>query len=151
MKKTQDVKNNSFRVRIYDDELLTSLYELAGLKEFGSMNELMNAVLAVGIDKMYLERGKRKAFAENAQNASPVRYDEVIKKLKGIEVTQDDIFVMMNVMEMLLATLYNNEAMKLKGEAVNLELLESGYMSQLPDNVQQIKDKLIRRLSKKEK
>ena len=153
MKKTQDKKINSFHVRIYDDELLTELYALAELKEFSSMNELMNTALSIGIEKMYLDRGKRKSFAESkSQPTTPTaNFDEMLKKLKGAELTLDDIFVMMNVMEMLLTTLYNNEVMKIKGEPVGIELLESGYMAQLPENIQQVKDKLIRRLSKKEK
>ena len=64
MKKTQDTKNNSFRVRIYDDEVLTQLYELANLHLYGSMNELMNEALKQGLEKMYLTAGKQKKFAE---------------------------------------------------------------------------------------
>ena len=52
---------------------------------------------------------------------------------------------------MLVTTLYNNEAMKLKGEEVNIELMESGFMAQLPENIQQVKDAITKRLSRKEK
>ena len=58
---------------------------------------------------------------------------------------------MMSVIEMLVTTLYNNEAMKLKGEEVNIELMESGFMAQLPENIQQVKDAITKRLSRKEK
>lgn len=151
MKKTQDTKNNSFRVRIYDDEVLTQLYELASLHLYGSMNELMNEALKQGLEKMYLTAGKQKKFAEQENGAPFNRYDEMLKRQKSTEHTVDDVFVMMSVIEMLVTTLYNNEAMKLKGEEVSIELMESGFMAQLPENIQQVKDAITKRLSRKEK
>ena len=34
-------KNNAFYIRVYDDDILTSLYELFDTKQFDSMNDLM--------------------------------------------------------------------------------------------------------------
>jgi hypothetical protein len=149
--KTQDKKNNSFRIRVYDDDLLTSIYELAELKEFASMNELICTALSFGIEKMYIERGKRKAFtAKDVQESGDVKLNELIKRSKAQTTTLDDVFVMLNVVEMLMSTLYNAKLLDLKGESVSSEMIESGYLSELPENIRRVKDSLVKRLAKKE-
>lgn len=149
--KTQDKKNNSFRIRVYDDELLTSLYELARLKEFASMNELICTALGIGVEKMYIERGKRKAFSANdVEESDGAKLIELIKRSKDAIKTLDDVFVMLNVVEMLMSTLYNIELNKIVGETVSRELIESGYLSDLPSNIRRVKDSLVKRLAKKE-
>lgn len=153
MKKTQDKKVNSFHVRIYDDDLLKSVNELYGLGEFESMNELLNTALAIGAEKMYLERGRRRvldAAKDKDSDMTNVKMDELLKRIKNIETTNDDVFVMMSAMEMLVSALYNVKTMELKGEDVSAELLDSGHLSAPPENVQQVKDSLVRRFKKKE-
>lgn len=150
--KTQDKKNNSFRIRVYDDELLTSIYELARLKEFDSMNELICTALGIGIEKMYVERGKRKTFQNNdiVEKSSDTKLNELIKCSNANTKTLDDVFVMLNVVEMLMSTLYNVKLSDLKGESVSSEMVESGYLSELPENIRRVKDSLVKRLAKKE-
>ncbi len=148
--KTQDNKTNSFRLRVYDDELLTALYALADNGKFSSMNELLNRALTVGVKQMK-EGDKRQIQSEKAVfERSDDKLNELNKKVKDVSVTVDDIFVMMNVMEMLVSTLYNAELMRVKNEAVSSELIESGYLSSLPDYIQRVKDSLIKRFMKKE-
>lgn len=55
---------NSFHIRIYDVELLKSLNELFETGKYESMNELINCALGVGVEKIYLEFGKRKLFTQ---------------------------------------------------------------------------------------
>lgn len=149
--KAQDKKNNSFRIRVYDDDLLTSLYELAELKEFASMNELICTALSIGIQKMYVERGKRKLLAKDViEESTDSKLNELIKSSKANMKTLDDVFVMLNVVEMLMSTLYNVELCERKGESVSSEMIESGYLSELPRNIQRVKDSLIKRFTKKE-
>jgi len=146
--KTQDRKNNSFHVRVYDDDLLTSIYEMAALKEFSSMNELMSEALRIGIEKMYIERGKRKRFPTSS--TSLASSEEILSKVKAANVTLDDVFVMMTCVEMLMSTLYNVELSKQKGEQISSELMESGYLSDLPEHIKRVKDSLVKRLTDKE-
>ena len=68
-----------------------------------------------------------------------------------MELTINDLFVTMNVLEIMSATLYNVEVAKNSGETVSAELMDSGYFSNLPERYQEIKDKLIRRLERKNK
>ncbi len=144
-------KNNAFYVRVYDDDVLTSLYELIDTKQFDSMNDLMNQALSIGIEKIYLTFGKRRALTSaiepvipNAENTK-----EVLHKLKSMELTINDLFVILNVLEVMITTLYNVEVAKNTGESVSAELMDSGYFSTLPEQYQSIKDTLIRRIEKK--
>jgi len=153
MKRTQDKQKNAFFVRIYDDETLQSVYELFGTKQFDSMNDLLNQALRVGIEKIYLDYGKRRAlpFAGAPTEQPNVRLEAIEKKLKEMSVSLDDVLVLMSMVEMLTSTLYNIETSRVKGEPVDAELIESGYFSTLPEQLQGIKDKLIERMEKKKR
>ena len=151
MEKTQK-KKNSFHIRVYDDDVLTSVYELFGTGEFPTMNELFNKALAVGIEEIYKKYGKRKALAPEIQPANDFRgVDELLRRVKSTEMTVDDVFVMMSVLEMLATTLFNVERARAAGEPVSVELLDSGYFSTLPENLQAVKNELINRRSKVKK
>ena len=63
----------------------------------------------------------------------------------------DDVLVLMSMVEMLASTLYNVELARTKGEAVSEDLLESGYFSSLPEQLQEIKDRLIARMDQKKR
>ena len=102
---------------------------------------------------MYIDYGKRGAL--KAPTAVPVqdsqKLDEIEKKLKEMSYPLDDVLVLMSMVEMITSTLYNIEVARLKGEAVSADLLESGYFSALPANLQEIKDRLIARMEKKKR
>ena len=152
MTKEQDTLKNSFRLRIYDVETLKSIEELMKTKQFDSMNELLNRAVRIGIEKIYVEYGKRRILpgvSGEKDDAVDVRLERIEKKLKDMSLSLDDVLVLMSMVEMLTSTLYNVELSKTKGEAVNAELLESGYLTTLPDGLQEIKDKLIERSEKK--
>lgn len=151
MTKTQDKKKNSFWVRVYDEDLLSSIYELFGTKQYESMNDFLTKMVAIGVEKTYLTFGKRKAFSNEIapEESTAALLKEISMRLKSIELTADDIFVMLNISEMLGATLYNLAAMQMDKEPVNRELLDSGYLSQLPTHLQSVKDQLTLRIAKK--
>lgn len=151
-KKTQDKKKNSFYVRIYDDDVLTSIYELSKTKQFSSMNDLLCQALSIGIEKIYLSYGKKKALRSDASEPimpATEKIDEMLSRLKNMELTVNDLFVMLSVIEMMNTTLYNVEAAKSNGEAISSELMDNGYFSTLPMRYQTVKDKLINRIEKK--
>ena len=153
MTKTQENYKNAFWLRVYDVETLKSIYELYDTKQFESMNDLLNRAVRAGIEKMYIDYGKRGAL--KAPTAVPVqdsqKLDEIEKKLKEMSYPLDDVLVLMSMVEMITSTLYNIEVARLKGEAVSADLLESGYFSALPANLQEIKDRLIARMEKKKR
>lgn len=147
----KDKKNNSFHLRIYDDDLLTSIYELNDTGQFDSMNELLCKAVAIGVEKIYLAYGKKKALSLAVEPSVPEteKTEEILRRLKHMELTVNDLFVMLSVIENMETTLYNVEAAKSSGEAVSAELMDSGYFSSLPERYQAIKDKLIARIEKK--
>lgn len=144
-------KNNAFYVRVYDDDILTSLYELFDTKQFDSMNDLMNKALSIGIEQIYLTFGKRRALTSSIEPVIPNTENskEILRRLKDMELTTNDLFVILNVLEVMITTLYNVEVAKNNGEPVSAELMDSGYFSTLPERYQGIKDTLIRRIEKK--
>lgn len=151
--KTQDKKRNSFWLRVYDNDVLTSIYELIDTKQFDSMNDLLGRAVAIGIEKIYAEFGKRKALSSPIAPAVPDdrKIDEAIKRLREMELTVNDVFVMMSIIETMTTTLYNIEAAKSKGEPVSAELMDSGFFAELPKSFQEVKDTLIRRMEQKKK
>lgn len=149
--KKEDRKKNSFFVRIYDDDLLTSIIELNNTGQFSSTNELLTQALAIGIEKIYLTFGKKKSLSTSIEPTVPTtqKIDELLYRVENMELTSNDLFVMMSVLEVMITTLYNVEAAKSDGEAVSAELMDSGYYSALPVRYQEIKDKLIKRIERK--
>lgn len=151
-KGTTQKKTNSFHIRVYDDDVLTSIYELFSTKEFPTMNDLLNRALAVGIEEIYKKYGKRKALAAETEPMRDLRgVDELLRRVKSTEMTVDDLFVMMSIIELLATTLFNAQRARTAGEPVSVELLDSGYFSTLPENLQAVKDELIRRREKSKK
>lgn len=151
-KATTQKKTNSFHIRVYDDDVLTSFYELFATKEFPTMNDLLNRALAVGIEEIYKKYGKRKALAPATDPVRDLRgVEELLKRVKSTEATVDDLFVMMSIIEMLATTLFNTQRARSAGEPVSVELLDSGYFSTLPENLQAVKDELIHRREKTKK
>lgn len=153
MKKTQDKRKNAFWLRVYDDETLQSIYELFDTKQFDSMNDLLNRAVRAGIEKIYLEYGKRRVlpFVGEPTEQPNVRLEAIEKKIKEMSLSLDDVLVLMSMVEMLTSTLYNVTVARSKGEAVDATLIESGYFSTLPEQLQEIKDRLIERMEKKKR
>lgn len=143
-----ETKKNNFHVRVYDEEILTSIYELVGTGSFESMNDLLNRALGKGIEEIYKIYGKRKSLGTVPMPENNVS-EELLKRFKHTEMTLDDVFVLMSVLEMLVTSLYNVQRALIAGEAISAELLDSGYFAELPRNLKEIKDELISRKAKK--
>ena len=150
-KKEKDVKNNSFKIRVYDDDLLTSITELYQTGQFDSMNDLMNRALAIGIEKMYLEFGKRKALSDPIDPNPNIsaQLSNLTNILRQNTLDQDDLLVMMNCIEAMVASLYNIQLAQVKKEPISAELIESGYLYTLPQSMQAVKNQMIKRLDRK--
>lgn len=143
---------NSFHLRIYDAELLKSLNELFGTGKYESMNELLNCALGVGVEKIYLEFGKRKLFTQ-AREIPEVpegkRLEKIEVKLEKQRIMQEDMFILMNSIEAIVASILNVQRAEVNGEAVSGELIDSGVMAKLPPAYLEIKDNLVARFNRK--
>lgn len=111
MKKAQDKLKNAFWVRVYDVDTLQSIYELIETKQFDSMNDLLNQAIRAGIEKIYLDYGKRRAlpsgYAPTSEAQPNARLEAIEKKLKEMSLSLDDVLVLMSMVEMLASTLYS--------------------------------------------
>lgn len=143
---------NSFHLRIYDAELLKSLNELFGTGKYESMNELLNCALGVGVEKIYLEFGKRKLFTQ-AREIPEVpegkRLEKIEVKLEKQRIMQEDMFILMNSIEALTASVFNVQRSQIEGEPISGELIDSGYLAKLPKAYLDIKDNLVARFNRK--
>ncbi len=62
---------------------------------------------------------------------------------------QEDMFILMNSIEALVASIFNVQLAEINGEAVSGELIDSGIMAKLPPAYLEIKDNLIARFNRK--
>lgn len=151
MGKATKVKN-AFLVRLYDVETVRSIEELMQTGKYDSMNKLMNCAINFGIEKIYLEFGKRKLLPESTEipeMPESKKIDRVERELKKVRVLEEDMFILMNSIEALVASTYNVQSAVLKGEEVSAELLDSGYLASLPAAYKEIKDNLVERFNRK--
>lgn len=152
----EDIKGkkhkNSFHVRIYDVELLKSLNELLATEKYDSMNELLNCALGIGVEKIYLEFGKRKLFTrtrEIPEIPEGKKLDKIDLKLEKQRIMQEDMFILMNSIEALVASIFNVLRAEINDETVSAELIDSGYFAKLPLAYLEIKDNLVARFNRK--
>lgn len=153
MSEKQEKKyKNSFHLRVYNVELLKSLNELLETEKYESMNELLNCALGIGVEKIYLEFGKRKLFTktmEIPEMPDGKKLDKIDYKIEKLRLLQEDMFILMNSIEALTASIFNVQRAEVNGEAVSGELIDSGVMAKLPPAYLEIKDNLIARFNRK--
>lgn len=151
MAKATKVKN-AILVRLYDVETVRSIEELMETEQFDSMNELMNQAINRGIEKIFLEFGKRKLFKQQGElpeMPEAKRIDRVEHELKKVRVLEEDMYILMNSIEALTASTYNVLCAQVKGEELSAELLDSGYLAVLHGAYREIKDGLEARFNRK--
>lgn len=153
MKEKQPKKfNNSFHLRVYDAEVMKSLNELIETGRYDSMNELLNCALGIGVEKIYLEFGKRKLLTralEIPELPDTKKIDRLENKVERLRIMQEDMFILMNSIEALTCSIYNVQRAAANGEEVSAELIDSGYLTKLPQAYQDIKDNLVARFNRK--
>ena len=150
---SQKKHKNDFHVRLYDIEVVKSIDELMKTGDFGTSNELLGKAVAIGIEKIYLEYGKRKRLAQaipNLEMPESVRLDRIEHELGKVRVLEEDMYILMNSVKALVASIYNVHRANVKGEALNEELLDNyGFMSELPEAYREIEDNLLKRFNRR--
>ncbi len=151
MEQEKKIKN-AFFVRLYDAETVRAIGELIQTGWYASINELMNCAIGIGIEKIYLGLGKRRHFSrprEIPEVPALDAIDRVDRQLKKVRLLTEDMFILMNSIEALTASVFNVQRAAIKGEELNEELLDSGYLAALPDTYLEIKDNLVARFRRK--
>lgn len=143
---------NSFHLRIYDAEVLKSLNELMETGNYESMNELLNCAVGIGAEKIYLELGKRKLLVKSPlepEVPDSKKLDRLEQELSKVRTLEEDMYILMNSIKALTASIYNVHRVQANGEAISAEMLDNyGYMSVLPDSYREIEDNLIARFNR---
>lgn len=139
MEKTQKVSNYC-PLRVKNLDTLNLINELS--KTNGNRNAILNEALDIGVPLLYA-RIMGKDVKEELENATtPSHTPSVARELKELRRVIDGLFVEMNVQEMLLAGLFNAKVEELDGNDVNAEQLRSGFLSFLPDVVDDVKSEI---------
>lgn len=144
--------NNSFRLRIYDVEVVKSLNELFKTGKYSSMNELLSYAVGIGVEKIYLEFGKRKLLVQDRavpETSDTQKIDTLLHEMSKFKILQEDTFIMMNSIEALTASVFNIQRAGIAGEPISTELIDSGYYNALPENFKEMKDNLVARFNRR--
>ncbi|MDR3318381.1 MAG: hypothetical protein LBS99_03005 [Clostridiales bacterium] len=142
-----DVKNNQFLVRVASENTLILLEEIMKNGYFSTKNAMLNRCLDVGAP-LLLRQITGKDF-NAVEQTSAVASPDIERKLKQLEINGEDLFVLLNVIEHMTATLYNAKLCELSGEPIAAEDLMSGRLSVLPDNLNAVKAELIKRYERR--
>lgn len=144
MPKKQNNKPTFCAVRTHDDDMIQLIDELA--PRLGSRNAALCAALSIGMPILYAQIfGKEAKQMQAATNEKAQHNPNSARELKELRRVIDDVFVLFNVTEALLASLTNVKAAELNGEKVNAAQLLNGSMSALPEFVAGIKADLTTR------
>lgn len=152
-KNGQKQQRNDFRVRLYDAETVKSIDELLKTGDFSSVNELLGKAIAIGIEKIYVGYGKRKRL-ELATMPTPevpdvVKLENIKRELDNLRVLDEDMYILMNSIKGLTASVYNVLRANVKGEPLSVELLDDyGYMATMPDSYLEIENNLQARFNR---
>lgn len=152
----EKTQKNYYHIRLYDAETVKSIDELIKTGDFSSVNELLGKAIAIGIEKIYIEYGKRKRL-ELATMPTPevpdvVKLEKIQQGLENLRVLDEDLYILMNTIKALSASVFNILRANVKGEPLNTELLDNyGYMATMPDSYVEMEDKLQSRFNRKSK
>lgn len=129
--------NNRITLRIEMVHVLEMLDDIDKLKVYRSRNEILNRALEIGMPALNeavfgKKVGKTQAEVQDA------------KDLQGIKNLLAQQAISLNVVEQLLSFLYNVEVAKADGVEVNTELIESGCLEQLPENIATVKKEMTK-------
>lgn len=149
---TAQKKSNQFLVRVANIDTLKSIERLYETKKFDSKNQMLNEIIERGLASLLSEYGKHRTFdkpLDVTEQATAETLVDIKKILKQQQLNMDDIFVMLNVMESLCSILLNIKLSQLNDEHIDNEMIEAGYLSSLPDFLQQVKNEVTSRLYKR--
>lgn len=148
--KSNEIRKFSQTIRIYDEQMLDYIDELLGAGYFASKNEIVNRAVEYGLPLIYSELfGKKIAGGGPSGNILNTDSGEQIKKdLREMRLTLDELFVIMNIIEYITTTSYNLQRAELNGIDIADDDVQSGIYSQLPQNLQEVKNEILQRQKK---
>lgn len=151
-------KKDAFDItlRIHNAATYELINELA--EAYKNRTTVLNECLNVGAPIVYERFFHRKALTlqgrENTK-ADDIDVAEALnstaRQIREMRLTQDDLYVMINNLEYMLATLYNTRLAELSDNPVSAEMVRQGLMSELPEELRTVKNELQQKYSKDKK
>lgn len=141
-----------FTLRIHDATIQQLINEIA--QEYGNRTAAVNACLAAGAPIVYEETFRKKANVEAQQKRTQESQGveallAMSKQIKELRLTQDDLYVMINNLEFMLASLYNIKVSEIEDQPVSIEMIKQGLLAELPEELRPIKQELQQRYQRK--
>lgn len=135
--RTMEKLKNVITLRIENIDTLNMLEKMYEKGVFRSKNEILNRALAYGLPILEAAIfGKGKKTQEES--------GEIARELAGLKNLLVQQSININVLENLLAFLYNVETAKAEGIEITTEFIESGCLETLPENIAEVKKEMTR-------
>jgi hypothetical protein len=154
LKKPREITKNAFTVRLKNNAVLSALKELFGTRIYGTVGELINRCIEVGADNLYrkLYNGnlyESEGIPAASPSSTPQSAEDIRHALREIKNTTDDVFVVLNLLEYMLTTLYNVTAAKVAGTPVSEDMMRTGLLAAMPEEIEGIKREIVAQYSRK--
>lgn len=130
-------KNNRMTLRIESVQMVEMLDDIDKIKAYKSKNEIINRALEIGLPII-----NESVFGKKVGKTQEEQQD--MRDLQGIKNVLVQQSITLNIVEYLLSFLYNVEVTKADGVEITPELIESGSLEQLPDNVAVVKSEMTK-------
>lgn len=153
-KKKENLNTNRYPLRIADQDIIKWIDEIAKTNVFRSKNEILNHALRLSIPIIYKDvfdrnRVPGRSLVQNLDESDKTFPVELLeKKIKEMSFTTDEMFVVLNIIEYLITNLFNIELAKINGQSISDAEIRNGLLSNLPANLQRVKDEMINRQRK---
>lgn len=135
---------NHITFRVSNKKILRFIEELT--TKFKNKSTVLNEILDIGAPILYARifgKGRDTAAAEGSSAPDTTR------ELKELRLDCDDIFVMLNILEPMLAALFNIALAQLENDTVNPQELKLGLLGDLPPALADMKKEIVKRHAKR--
>lgn len=130
------------KIRIKDNLVISKLENFKKRYSFKSDNEMGNFL----IEKAFLN------LNENEEKIIKSNLDENTKKtINYIRLSLDEMYVTLNIIKHLAATIYNVKLEELDGEKLDREIIETGALSYLPERLREIENSVTKKMEMERK
>lgn len=129
------------KFRLYNKETIKKLEEIHATGRYATKNDLYQEVMKLGLENLHAKvfgKGKE-SLVENTREKD---YEELMKSIAFAKMSVDELYVHTAMIKHLVTTMFNVQVSLLDGERVDRTLIETGALSILPKNLQEIENSM---------
>ncbi len=136
------------RIRIHDNNNWKFIEELMLSSEYSkNFNAVINDALKIGLPLLYERTFNLTDYLKSQRKIA--NYENGYE-LRDLNNSVDELAVQVGIIKYLVTNLYNIELEKLEG-TLSVEQIEGGFLSSLPENLQEIEDSMLAANKRREK